>query len=72
VISSAATTIDLHIAAIGPAQLLQPLHEGVHATLRFRIVCREIHEHANGGASFRAAAPAPRVARPPLRRRVAI
>jgi hypothetical protein len=43
VISSAnATTIDLHIAAIGPAQLLQPLHEGVHAALRFRIVCREI------------------------------
>ena len=39
--------VNLHIAAVGPAQFLQPLHERSEACLPFRIVCCERHEHAD-------------------------
>src|SRR6516165_8266411 len=39
--------VDLHVAAVGPAQFLQPLHERRQACLSFRIVCGEGHEHAD-------------------------
>src|SRR5205085_1237721 len=38
--------VDLHIAAIGPAQLLQDFLECSEAGVTFRIV-RRVHEHAN-------------------------
>ena len=40
-------SIDPHIAAVGPAQLLQPLQERRDAGLRFRIVRGCGHEHAD-------------------------
>src|SRR5262249_26231007 len=39
--------VNLHVAAVGPAQFLQPLHERSEACLPFRIVCGEGHEHAD-------------------------
>ena len=36
-----------HVAAVGPAQLLQPLQEGRDASLFFRIVCGPVQEHAD-------------------------
>ena len=41
---------DLDVAAVGPAQLPQLLHECAQPGLPFRIVGTEIHEHAD--ASF--------------------
>jgi hypothetical protein len=37
-IARAPARLDPHVAAVGPAQLLQPLNEGGHAALRLRIV----------------------------------
>jgi hypothetical protein len=39
--------IDPHVAAIAPAQLLQPLHECDESALPFRIVRGQIHQHSN-------------------------
>ena len=39
--------VDPHVAAVGPAQLLQPLQERRDAGLRFRIVRGAVHEHAD-------------------------
>ena len=39
--------VDPHVAAVGPAQLLQPLQERRDAGLSFRIVGGEVHEHAD-------------------------
>jgi len=39
--------LDAHVAADGPAKLLQSLQERADAGLRFRIVRRQVHEHAN-------------------------
>ena len=39
--------VDPHVAAVGPAQLLQPLQERRDAGLRFRIVRGRGHEHAD-------------------------
>src|SRR5262245_40462987 len=39
--------VDLHVAAVGPAQFLQPLHERSEARLTFRIVRCQAHEHAD-------------------------
>ena len=40
-------SVDPHVAAIGPAQLLQTLHERRDSSLRFQIVCGQRHEHAD-------------------------
>ena len=40
-------SVDLHVAAVGPAQLLQPTQECRDAGLPFRIVRARGHEHAN-------------------------
>ena len=39
--------VDPHVAAVGPAQLLQPLQERREAGLSFRIVRGQAHEHAD-------------------------
>ena len=39
--------VDPHVAAVGPAQLLQPLQERRDAGLCFRIVRGRVHEHAD-------------------------
>src|SRR5262249_60985296 len=39
--------IDPHIAAVGPAQLLQSLHERREAGLTYRMVVGERHEHTD-------------------------
>ena len=39
--------VDPHVAAVGPAQLLQPLQERRDAGLSFRIVRGRGHQHAN-------------------------
>ena len=63
--------VDPHVAAVGPAQLLQPLLESREARLSFRIVRGEVHEHADPPHRARPAARAPRAATPPPRRRAA-
>src|SRR5262245_52954313 len=40
-------TVELQVAADSPARVLQPLHEGNQAELRFRIVGGRAHEHAD-------------------------
>ena len=42
-IEGAPTVIDSQIAADAPARILQPLLEGRHVELRFRVVRREVH-----------------------------
>jgi hypothetical protein len=39
--------LDLHIVAVSPARLLQPLDKGHDARLSLWIVCGQIHEHAD-------------------------
>jgi hypothetical protein len=39
--------VDAHVAAVGPAQFLQPLHERREAGLTFRIVRGQRMEHAD-------------------------
>src|SRR5262249_59334659 len=39
--------VDPHVAAVGPAQLLQPLQERCVAGLPFRIVLDQVREHAD-------------------------
>ena len=39
--------VDAHVAALGPAQLLQPLEKGGVAGLFFRIAFSERHQHAD-------------------------
>ena len=39
--------IDPHVAAVGPAQLLQALQERREAGLPFRIVRGQVHKHAD-------------------------
>ena len=46
--------VDPHVAAVGPAQLLQPLQECRDAGLRFRIVRGRGHEHADAPHRARA------------------
>src|SRR6185437_6151776 len=41
------TVVDPHVAAVGPAQFLQPLQEGREASLFFGIVRGPAHEHAD-------------------------
>src|SRR5262249_6418412 len=58
--------IDLHIVAVSPARLLQPLDKGHDARLSFRIVRGQIHQHAN--ATHPLALLRPRRERPGCRR----
>ena len=44
--------LDPHVAAIGPAQLLQPLQERRVASLPFRIVRGQIHEYTDAPHSL--------------------
>jgi hypothetical protein len=46
-ITGAPAGVDPHVAAIDPAQLLQALQECREASLAFRIVRRQAHEHAD-------------------------
>ena len=46
-IAGGPASVDPHVAAVGPAQLLQPLQECREAGLRFRIVRGRAHEHAD-------------------------
>src|SRR5262249_47501124 len=46
-ITGAPAGVDPHVAAINPAQFLQPLQECREASLALRIVCRQAHEHAD-------------------------
>src|SRR5262249_475884 len=39
--------VDPHVAADCPAQFREPLGKRHNASLRFRVVCGEVHEHAN-------------------------
>jgi hypothetical protein len=39
--------VDVHVAALGPAQFGEPLPEGCNADLPFRIVREEVREHAD-------------------------
>jgi hypothetical protein len=41
------TALDPYVAAVGPAQLLQRLHERCHPALRLWIVGSKVHEHAD-------------------------
>jgi hypothetical protein len=45
--------IDTHVAAFYPPLFLQTLQEHFEANLPFRIVGREIHEHADPSHPFR-------------------
>ena len=75
-IGQARTVVNSHVAAFGPAQFLQPLHERRHASHCFRIVLGQIHQRANAPHSFRLLrpchhrprrrAPEPRDKLPPL------
>jgi hypothetical protein len=47
VFSGGPPSIDPQIAAVGPAQLLQPLQKRRHAGLSFGIVCGATQEYAN-------------------------
>ena len=44
--------LDPQVAANCPARLLQPLHEGRDAGLRFRLIGRRVHQHANATHSL--------------------
>ena len=44
---AAPARVDAHVAAVGPAQLLQRLHEHSDAGLSFRIISRDAHQHAD-------------------------
>src|SRR5262249_35460430 len=46
-IAGAPALADPHVAAVGPAQLLQALQEGREASLAFRTVRARAHEHAD-------------------------
>jgi hypothetical protein len=46
-VASGPAVIDPHIAAVGPAQLLQSLHECREAGLTYRMVFGERHEHTD-------------------------
>jgi hypothetical protein len=46
-ISRAPANVDLRVVADRPACLLQALQEGGEARLPFRIVGRQVHEHAD-------------------------
>ncbi len=46
-------SVDLHVAAVDPAQLLQPLQECGEAGLPFHIVRGERHEHADAPHAVR-------------------
>ena len=46
-IARAPAIVDPHVAAVGPAQFLQPLQERRDAGLSFRIVRGQVHEHAD-------------------------
>ena len=63
--------VDPHVAADGPAQLLQPLQECPDAGLNFRIVCASAIEHADAAHASRPAARARQAATRPPRRREA-
>jgi len=41
------TVVDPHVAAVGPAQFLQPLQEDSEASLSFRIVGGQAPEHGD-------------------------
>src|SRR5262249_31549448 len=43
---------NVDVVAVGPAQLLQALHECHETRLRFGIVCGEIHEHVDAPHAF--------------------
>src|SRR5262249_59699269 len=45
--------LDCHVAAIGPAKLLEALHKCRHATLRLWIVRRERIQHTDAPHSLR-------------------
>ena len=62
--------VDPHVAAVGPAQLLQPLQECRDAGLSFRIVRGRLRARRCAAPAL-AAARAPRAATPPPRRRAA-
>ena len=64
-------SVDPHVAADGPAQLLQPLQERREAGLTFRIVRGRGHEHADAPhplGLLRARRERPRAAAPPSSR----
>jgi hypothetical protein len=44
--------VDADVAAVGPAQFLQSLHERRHASLRLRVVRGDCHEHADSPHSL--------------------
>jgi len=46
-IAGAPALVDPHVAAVGPAQLLQALQERCQTYLSFRTVCGHAHEHAD-------------------------
>ena len=60
--------VDPHVAAVGPAQLLQPLQERREAGLSFRIVRGEAHEHADAPHPLGCCARAASGHAPPRRR----
>ena len=47
------TVVDPHIAAVGPAQLLQPLQKGSEASAPYRIIRGHVREHADAAHSLR-------------------
>ena len=63
--------VDPHVAAVGPAQLLQALQERREQPSSASSPSRPAHEHADAPHRARAAARAPRAAMPPPRRRAA-
>ena len=67
-IACAPAVIDPHVAAVGPAQLLQTLQERREAGLPFGIVRGEIHEHADPPHALGCCARAAAATRPPRRR----
>jgi hypothetical protein len=57
-----------HVAAVGPAQLLQPMQERRDAGPSFRIVRGQVHKHTDAPHPARAAARVPRAAKQTRRR----
>ena len=70
-IPRAPAIVDLQVAAVSPAQLLQALHERRDSILRFRIVRGQPHQHPQFAAFARSAARAPPAAMQPPHRREA-
>src|SRR5262245_7075143 len=67
-IARAPAVIDPHIAAVGPAQLLQPLQKRRDAGLSFRIVRSQVHEYPDAAHPLRLLRPC---RKRPRRRRAA-